>query len=398
VGLALISFDEALAIVSSAARPIGTEVVKLEQAAGRVLAEDVVAAVDSPRADVSAMDGFAVREADLASRPAHLRISGESFPGQLPPAIAAGECVRIFTGAPVPEAANRVVIQEIVRREGEWAIFEQEPGSAPHIRPRGSDFRSGERLVAAGALLDARTIVAAAGADVASVEVFRRPSFAVVATGDELAEPGSARSKPAAIPDSVSLGVAALGEQWGGECVRRIRMGDDRQRLERAAREALDAADLVIVTGGASVGERDFAKAMFESVGLELLFSKVLIKPGKPVWLGRAMGRLVLGLPGNPTSALVTARLFLAPLLRAMTGRDPSQALRWHKASLAAPLPACGDRETFVRARWSGEKVQPLNDQDSGAQLALANAELLVRRSTSAPAAAAGERVHVLTF
>jgi molybdopterin molybdotransferase len=344
------------------------------------------------------MDGYAVREADLATVPTRLRVSGENFPGQLPPPIASGECVRIFTGAPVPEGADRVVIQEIVRREGDWAVFERDPGEARHIRLGGSDFRSGERLLAAGTLLDARTIVAAAGADVASIEVFRRPSFAVVATGDELAEPGSARSKPAGIPDSVSLGVVALGEQWGGECVGRMRMGDDRQRLEAVAREALDAADLVIVTGGASVGEKDFAKAMFESVGLELLFSKVSIKPGKPVWLGRVADKLVLGLPGNPTSALVTARLFLTPLLCAMTGRDPASALQWRKAPLAAPLPPCGDRETFVRARWAGDAVQPMSDQDSGAQRALALAELLVRRCINAPAAAAGEMVDVLAL
>jgi len=394
----VISFDDAQAILASAARPIGTEVVKLEQAAGRVLAADAIAAIDSPRADVSAMDGYAVREADLAHAPARLLVSGESFPGQLPPPIASGECVRIFTGAPVPEGADCVVIQEIVRREGEWAIFEREPGPARHIRSRGSDFRSGERLLAAGTLLDARTIVAAAGADVASVEVFRRPSFAIVATGDELAQPGSARDTPGAIPDSVSLGVAALAEQWGGEWVARSRVGDNREQLEAAGREALGAADLVIVTGGASVGEKDFAKAMFESAGLELLFSKVRIKPGKPVWLGRAQGKFVLGLPGNPTSALVTARLFLAPLLSGLTGRDPAASLHWRKAPLASPLPPSGDRETFARAYWAGDLVQPLSDQDSGAQRALAMAELLVRRTANAPAAATGDSVEVLTF
>lgn len=394
----MISFDEALAILSSAARPIGTEFVELDQAAGRVLASDVIAAIDSPRVDVSAMDGYAVRQADLASFPARLRVSGESFPGQLPPPLSAVECARIFTGAPVPDGADRVVIQEIVRREGDWALFEREPGPARHIRKQGSDFRSGEQLLTAGALLDARSIVAAAAADMASVKVFRCPRIAVIATGDELSEPGTAREKPAGIPDSVSLGVAALAAQWGGECVTRMRVGDDREQLETAARGALDIADLVIVTGGASVGEKDFAKAMFEPAGLDLLFSKVSIKPGKPVWLGRAAGKLVLGLPGNPTSALVTARLFFAPLLCGLTGRDPASALQWRKATLAAPLPACGDRETFVRARWAGELIESLSDQDSGAQRALAQAELLIRRLAYAPAVAVGVRVEVLDF
>ena len=178
----------------------------------------------------------------------------------------------------------------------------------------------------------------------------------------------------------------------------RLRIDDDREELEVAARKALDAADLVIVTGGASVGEKDFAKAMFEAAGLELLFSKVSIKQGKPVWLGRASGKLVLGLPGNPTSALVTARLFLAPLLCGMTGRDPASALRWRNAPLAEALPACGDRETFVRARWAGNAVEPLIDQDSGAQRALAEAELLLRRLPNSHSAKPKDDVELIAF
>jgi molybdopterin molybdotransferase len=395
--VALISFDEALAVVAAAAGPLGTEVVMLDRAAGRVLAADIIAALDSPRADVSAMDGYAVRDADLARLPLSLRIIGESFPGAEPLAIAAGECARIFTGAPVPAGADRVVIQEIVRRDGDLAIFDRQPGSTRHIRNRGSDFKSGERLLTARTFLDARTIVAAAAADLASIEVFRRPRFAVVATGDELAEPGTAREQPMAIPDSVALGVTALGEQWGGECVVRLRVPDDRQQLEAAARKALDSTNLVVVIGGASVGEKDFAKAMF-GPELALLFSKVSIKPGKPVWLGRAAGKLVLGLPGNPTSALVVARLFLAPLLYGMAGRDPATALAWRKARLAAPLPPSTERETFIRARWTDDRVEPLSDQDSGAQGALAQAELLVRRVANATAAEADGSVDVLAF
>lgn len=394
----MISFDEAIGIVAEAGAPIGTETVGLDRAAGRVLAADVIAAIDSPRADVSAMDGYAARDGDLGRLPARLRVTGKSLPGREPPAIEAGECVRIFTGAPVPAGADRVVIQEIVGREGEWAIFERDPGPARHIRRQASDFGSGHTLLTAGTLLDARTIVAAAGADVPHVQLFRPPRLVIIATGDELTEPGSACERAAAIPDSVSLGVAALGEAWGGACVNRMRIGDECDKLEASAREALATADLVIVTGGASVGERDFAKAMFSPAGLELLFSKVSIKPGKPVWLGRAAGKLLLGLPGNPTSALVTARLILAPLLCAMTGRDPESALRWLKAPLAAPLPACGDRETFVRARWAANSVEPLRDQDSGAQKALAEAELLVRRRPNAAAAEAGEEMGVLPF
>ena len=155
---------------------------------------------------------------------------------------------------------------------------------------------------------------------------------------------------------------------------------------------------MVVVTGGASVGERDFARAMFEDCGLELAFSKVEMKPGKPVWMGRALGKMVVGLPGNPTSALVTARLFLAPLLAGLTGLDPKTALAWRREALAAALPATGDRETFYRAGRGPKGLEPFSDQDSGSQMVLAQADVLVRRRPGAPAAKAGEAVEILDF
>lgn len=395
----MISFDEAAAIVRRIAVPLGTETVPLERAAGRALASDVVAKIDSPRRDVSAMDGYAVRDSDLAELPARLRVVGECFAGQAEvPGIGPGECVRIFTGGAVPEGADRVVLQEVVRRDGDWAIVDQEPGPARHIRRRASDFSTGERLLSAGTLLTPRALVAAAAADVGQVEVWQVPRLVVLGTGDELAAPGTARETPAAIPESVSFGVVALAEQWGGECIGRIRLPDDPARLAEAASKALATADLVVVTGGASVGEKDFAKAMFGPAGLDLFFSKVAIKPGKPVWLGRVGGTLVLGLPGNPTSAIVTARLLLAPLVGGLSGRDPATALRWNQAPLASAVPACGDRETFLRARWSGNGVEPFGNQDSSAQKMLAEANLLVRRAPGAAACAAGDRVEILDF
>lgn len=168
--------------------------------------------------------------------------------------------------------------------------------------------------------------------------------------------------------------------------------------MEKAAAQEIGSADLVLVTGGASVGEKDFAKIMFEPAGLELIFSKVSIKPGKPVWLGRAGGTLVMGLPGNPTSALVTARLLLAPLLAGLSGREPLQALSWRAARLTAPLKECGPRETFHRARWSGNEVEIFAFQDSSAQKVLADANLLVRQRANSPEIRAGEEVKVLDF
>jgi molybdopterin molybdotransferase len=394
----VISFDEAVALVALAAKPLEIERISLAQAQGRVLAAPVVARVSAPPADVSAMDGYAVREADLAALPARLKVAGESFPSRGCDApIGAGECARIFTGAPLPAGADRVVIQEEVRREGEIAVIES-PSSERHIRRRGSDFEAGDLLLEPGRVMDARALVAAAGADLGAIDVWRRPKIFILGTGDELAEPGSATEMPGTIPESISLGVAALAQDWGAEIGGRRRLKDELAPMAEAAGEALELADLVIVTGGASVGERDYAKAMFEPAGLDLIFSKVSIKPGKPVWLGRARGRLVIGLPGNPTSALVTARLLLAPLLAGLTGRNPAQALRWRAAPLAGEMEACGVRETFVRACRAGDGARPLSNQDSSAQRTLAAADLLIRRRAGAPAAMAGDRAEILDF
>jgi molybdopterin molybdotransferase len=395
----MISFDGAIELVRSVAAPLGKETVSVAEAAGRILAGPAIAQIDSPRWDVSAMDGYAIREGDLEHYPVSLELAGEAFAGRGSDAsVEQGTCVRIFTGAPVPSGADRVVIQENVRREGDIAIIEEHPGPARYIRRRGSDFCAQEQLLAPGRLLDPRAIVAAAAADVAELEVYRRPRLKIVGTGDELAEPGSARGRPDAIPESVSFGIAALAEQWGAQCIGRSRLRDDLPAMVDAAEAAIEQADLVVVTGGASVGEKDFAKLMFEPLGLELVFSKVSIKPGKPVWLGRVRDKLVVGLPGNPTSALVTARLFLAPLLAGLMGRPIEHALGWRTMPIASPVKDCGARETFHRARSVDGAAEILFFQDSSAQKALAEADLLVRQRARAPAIGAGELVEVLDF
>ena len=395
----MIAFDEAIGLIRSVATPLETQVVALAEAAGRVLALPVTAEIDSPRSDVSAMDGYAVREQDLNHFPVSLQLVGGSYAGSgWSGSVEAGTCVRIFTGAPVPDSADRVVIQEYVRSVDNVAVIDERPESARHIRARGSDFFQGEELLSAGRLLDPRALVTAAGADVAEVEVYRRPRVHILSTGDELAEPGTARERADAIPESVSFGVAALAAQWGAECIGRIRVRDELAAMQALACAAIDDADLVVVTGGASVGEKDFAKAMFEPLGLHLVFSKVSIKPGKPVWLGRAGEKLVIGLPGNPTSALVTARLFLAPLLAALTGRPADEALRWRTVRLGSPLGPCGSRETFHRARWVGDRAEILAFQDSSSQKALAEAELLVRQYADSRALEPGSQVEGLDF
>lgn len=395
----MISFDEAFELTAAAGRLLGTEEAPLRQAHRRVLASPVMAEVRSPPADVSAMDGYAVRDSDLVQLPAVLPVAGESFAGRpFAGELPAGACVRIFTGAAVPAGAERVIVQEAVERAGEGARFLAPLPAARHIRLAGSDFEVGEQLLAAGTLLTSRALVAAAAADVDRLWVARQPRVRLLSTGDELVEPGTARRYPDAIPESVSFGVAALAEEWGGRLEAAVRLPDELTAMKLAAGDAVQAADLVVVTGGASVGEKDFAKTMFEPSGLDLIFSKVSMKPGKPVWLGRAEGTLVLGLPGNPTSALVTARLFLAPLLCALTGRDPADAAAWRSMPLREDLGPTGDRETFSRGRADGDAVRLFGHQDSSAQKVLAEATLLVRRSPGYDRVPAGTSVSVLDF
>jgi molybdopterin molybdotransferase len=393
----VIGFDEALAIVCREARPLGAEVLPLGEAHRRILAEPVIAAVNSPPADVSATHGYAVRTAELDAGRRSFAVAGESFPGApFTGEVSEGACVRIFTGGPLPTGLDRVVIQENVRREDDTAHVE-ELSKANHVRLCGSDFREGDTLLEAGRHLDARALIAAAGADQPLLTVYRKPRLALLGTGDELTEPGQARtSKGRLIPESLSPGIAALSAEWGGEAVLHRRLQDDPDLIASAAAEAVEMADVVVTMGGASVGEKDFAKAAFEPLGLDLLFSKVAIKPGKPVWFGRARGALVLGLPGNPTSAMVTARLFLAPLIAGLSGREPMSALQWRSAQLAGGLGPVGDRETFVRGRRAGEEVDPMSNQDSGSQKTLADSNVLIRRASGEGALSAGDAIDVL--
>jgi molybdopterin molybdotransferase len=396
----MLDVDGACAAVAALARPLGAERVAIAEAHGRVLAEPIVAQRDAPVSPVSAMDGYAVREADLADGPVSLRIVGECFAGEAPPAarLPRGGCLRVFTGAPLPPGADRVIVQEIVQRVGDRALIAEPPTGGRHVRPAGADFAAGETLLPPGATLDARRLVVAAGADLAKLLVVRRPRVSILGTGSELAEPGSAWRTPGAIAESVSFGVAALARDWGAEVVARRRAADELAGLTAAAAAALGEADVVVVTGGASVGERDYAKAMFAPFGMAFAVCKVAMKPGKPVWVARVADRIVVGLPGNPSAAMVTARLFLAPILAGLGGRAPDDAWVWRPVRLAAPLEACGERETFVRAASSPQGAIPAASQDSSGQKALAASDLLLRRRSGEAALAVGETAVALTF
>lgn len=394
----MINFDEAIALIEAEVSSLGTNQVALGDAAGQVLAAPLMARSAAPRVAVSAMDGYAV--VDASTRPGQsLRVIGESRAGAgYSGTVGTGEAVRIFTGAPVPDGADRCIVQEHAERDGETVRFTEGYGPGWHVRKAGSDFGAGDVLLAAGEKLGARAMVTAAAADVATLSVYQRPRVAIIGTGDELAPPGEAHLRNDAIPESVTFGVAAMAREFGATIVSRASVTDELPALESAAGAALEMADLVIVTGGASVGERDFAKPMFTPHGLDLRFEKVAIKPGKPGWLGRAGGKWVLGLPGNPTSAMVTARLFLQPLLARLQGRSAHDALQWRRMPLAAPHGTTGNRETFVRARWDLDGLVPLSNQDSGSQSALTHADWLIRCPAGQLARSPGDVVSALLF
>jgi len=393
----MISFDAATRIISEQAKALPAESVPLDQAAWRVLSADLFARRPSPFHAVSAMDGYAVRDSDLAKLPACLPVAGNSFAGHgfhgpLPPA----SCVRIFTGATLPEECDRVVIQEDVLQTGNAARFTAPQTERRHLRRAGSDFFSGDRLLAAGSLLTPQRLVCAAAADRARVEVHRQPRVAILCCGDELADPGHAGDDADRIPESLSYGVAALVQAWGGLVVDRGRCEDNLKTLKSAARRAADRADIVVVIGGASVGEKDFGKQAFAN--LHFLFTKVAIRPGKPIWFGKDTHVLVVGLPGNPTSAMVTARLFLAPLVAGMSGRGCREAWRWQDMRINGRLDAGDGRDCFKRATTSGVTVTPILDQDSGSQKALGFATHLIRHRADAPAVRPGELVETLSL
>jgi molybdopterin molybdotransferase len=375
-----VPFDEAFRRMLDLAKPLGSERIPLREADDRVLWAPAIAQRSAPLVAVSAMDGFAVRDADVVNTPARLTIVGRSFAGKpYEGTVGPGECVRIFTGAAPPPDTDRVVIQEDVAVSKSTAIIASPPGHRRHVRAAGSDFRHGQIVVPAGRRIRPQDLIAAAAADLDEVEVFRRPRVHILCCGDELVPSGTAKESANRTPESISIGVAALIARSGGIVTGHSLLPDALGAMRLGALGALRSADVVVTIGGASVGERDFAKAAFAPLGISKLFDKVAIKPGKPVWLGHSGGVPILGLPGNPTSALVTARLFLAPLIAGLAGRDPLESLQWRTGRFDGAIERSSDRDVFVRARMVDGRVIPLSSQDSADQKALADADTLVR-------------------
>jgi molybdopterin molybdotransferase len=385
---------DAQARIVHGAEPLESEAVSIFNASGRILAEDLKATLTQPPFPASAMDGYAVRAADVAAAPARLKVIGRSAAGHgFSGEVGAGEAVRIFTGAPVPSGADTIVIQENARSlsEGEAEILEAaSPGL--YIRPRGYDFSEGEALLLAGAQLGGRQLMLAAAMNHATVPVRRKPLVAVLANGDELVQPGSA---PGAgqIVSSIPAGMKAAIEAWGGEALLLELAPDDRQAL--AARvAAARQAHVLLTIGGASVGEHDLVRSALEGEGARFQVLKVAMRPGKPVMFGLLGRQRVLSLPGNPASALICARVFLKPLLDRLLGRAAAEDRLL--LPLAVDVAANGEREHYMRAKLAGGAVQPIADQDSSLMKAFAAADCLLVRPAKAPALAKGELAPVI--
>lgn len=392
-----LTVEDARARILNGAVRLGVETVLLTESLGRVLARPVIADRHQPPFDASAMDGWAIRRADYAPGRAFV-VAGESAAGKAYPSeVQAGEAVRIFTGAPVPAGADLVVIQEEAVREGSTVRFEAGQDPKSNIRAAGGDFRSGDGLLDEGVVIDPWRLSLIASAGWAQVPVARRPRVAILATGDELVPPGGT-PRPDQIFESGSFSLAALVGAWGGEAFRLTASADDAAAI--AATVGRVEADLIVTIGGASVGDHDLVKPALRTLGLDLAVETVAVRPGKPTWFGRlADGRRVLGLPGNPASALVCAELFLRPLLAALTGGDSE--VRLVPARLAVPLPAGGPREHWMRAALSidpeGRTVATaFPDQDSSLVGVFARADALLRRTVGAPAVSANDVIEVL--
>lgn len=387
----LLTYDAAQALVLDRAQPLSAEQVAVADASGRVAAEDVRALVDLPPFPSSAMDGFAVRAADL---PGTLRVSGESAAGApLAGSLSPGEAVAISTGAVVPEGADVVVpVENVVPHDNEIEVASGLE-SGTNVRPRGGDVGVGEVVVAHGSPLGPAHVAAAAAAGVASLACARRPRVAVVATGSELVPPGQALAQGQVYEANGAMLAAAL-RTAGAEVVGVETVGDDAALL-RAALERGLAADVLVTSGGVSVGEHDLVREVERELGVEEVFWRVAIKPGKPLAFGVRGESLVFGLPGNPVSALVGCELFVKPALRALQGlRDPLPPLE--PGRLAAPLRRSADRDQFVRARTrrDGDAValDPVRGQESHMIARSAAADALVhvpRGNGELPAGAA---------
>lgn len=396
----MISVDEAQKLIRESLAPLGAETCAIEDAADRVLALPITARHNQPPFAASAMDGYAVRFEDVREAGAKLSVAGISAAGERFDGIVGAEsAVRIYTGAPVPEGADHVVIQEHVTRDGDFITVTEEQKTPRHIRPAGIDFEKGEELLSAGTRLNGPALVLAAAANHASFTVRRRPRIALIANGDELVAPGAA-PKPDQIISSIPFGLAPMIARWGGVAEFLGIAPDNPAVIKKIAQRGFKC-DLIVPIGGASVGDRDYMRGVFKEFGFSSIFEKVSVRPGKPAWFGTVKDSHVVGLPGNPASAMVTAMLFVKPAIEALLGITGSAGV--FAAPLATALPANGPRESYMRAKLQRDEdhrqtVAPHGNQDSSLMRVFAHSDVLVRRLANAPAAGAGEMVECLAI
>ena len=395
----MITVDEARSCILDALEALPAEEISLTQATGRVLAEDVVSRVTKPPVAVSAMDGYAVRAAETGTIPAVLDVVGTAPAGHaIQRPLGPGEAVRIFTGGAVPEGADAVVIQENTEREGAKVTILGSAGEGLHVRPAGLDFARGDPAGLAGRLLGPREIGLIASMNCLWLKVTRRPRIAIMGTGDELVMPGEV-PRPDQIVSSNSLMLAALVAEAGGEAVSLGIAADDesaiRDMIRRSAR-----CDMLVVTGGMSVGEHDLVRKVMAEEGMALDFWKVAMRPGKPLAFGVLDTLPVLGFPGNPVSTLVCGHLFLRPAIHLMLGLKDG-GTKEEAAILATGLPANDERQDYLRAALTRDVggnllADPFARQDSSMMAVLSRASCLIVRPAHACALKAGERVRVI--
>ncbi len=398
--MALMPVAEALRLVLIEANPLPVETAPLDRARGRVLAEDMVALRTQPPAAVSAMDGYAVRASDVATAPAALKVIGEIAAGHpFPSQIAAGQAARIFTGGVMPDGSDTVVIQELTSRDGDIVIVQKSTAKGRNVRNQGIDFTQGDVLLRKGRKLTDRDVMLTAAMNHPKVSVYRQPKVAVLGTGDELVPPGGA-PRSGEIVYSNGFALMALAGTEGADA---HDLGIARDRVEditKAVRRAREwGADILVTSGGASVGEHDLVQRALAAEGLDLSFWRVALRPGRPMMHGRLGTMQVLGVPGNPVSSYVCAFLFLVPLIRRLSGRSDVEP-RPERARLGVNLPANDERADYLRATLTdgpnGLVATPLPSQDSSLMAPLAKADCLVIRETNAPAAVAGSDCVIL--
>ncbi|SFK58262.1 gephyrin-like molybdotransferase Glp [Shimia haliotis] len=389
----MISVSEALDHLFELATPLPTETVPLTQANGRVLAEAVAATRNQPPFSASAMDGYAVAAQGVVAG-ASYKVIGEAAAGHaFDGSVAAGQAVRIFTGAPVPEGAGHVVIQEDIDRDGDTITITDRLGSGTNIRPAGGDFTVGQ-TIAAPRLLRPNDVALLAAMNIGNVTVTRRPKVAIMATGDELVMPGE-NPGPDQIIASNSFGLQAMLRDAGCEA-RLLPIARDTESSLRTAFSLIDDADLVITIGGASVGDHDLVGKVAADLGMQRSFYKIAMRPGKPLMAGKlANGAMMIGLPGNPVSAMVCGQVFVLPVIRAMLGLGQAAPIE-QTATLAHDLAANGPRQHYMRAKVDAGEIRVFGNQDSSLLTVLSTANALLIAPPNAPRMAKGTSVRFL--